>query len=89
MLAEAQYLSASGRVRSSFREVLGTVLSDGRFATYDLTTEVLTRVDTRLEMHDAIICATALLLRDVLDEEVRVITRDRQITASGIVETVW
>jgi len=40
-------------------------------------------------MHDGIIVATAMVFRDPLGEEIRLITRDKDIRDSGLVETVW
>jgi len=42
-----------------------------------------------LDIHDAIIVATALFHRDDLGETVAVITRDAMIAASGLVPIVW
>ncbi len=42
-----------------------------------------------LDIHDGIIVATALLFRDVLQQPTSLITRDRPITESGLVEVVW
>lgn len=89
VLAEARYMSVSRKADLSWDQVLQAVLGDDRFTVYDVTLEVLDRIDTRLEMHDAIICAIAMLLRDSLGEEVAVITRDKDIRASGLVQTVW
>ena len=89
VLAEARYMSASRRLRVSWERVLQGVLADDRYAIYPLTVDILREIDTRLEMHDAIICATAMLLRDSLGEGVVVITRDKEIRESGLVETVW
>ena len=78
-------MSASRKLRVSWEQVLQGVLADDRYAIYDLTIDVLVEIDTRLEMHDAIICATAILLRDSLREDVAVITRDKEIRESGLV----
>ena len=42
-----------------------------------------------LDIHDAIIVATAKVFRDVLGEEVRIITKNAQIAASGLIPIVW
>jgi hypothetical protein len=43
---------------------------------------------TTLNIHDAIIVGTALVHRDLLGEQVALITRDPEITASGLVPVV-
>lgn len=40
-------------------------------------------------MHDGIIVATGLMFRDSVNEDVRLITRDRRIRDSGLIQTVW
>jgi hypothetical protein len=42
-----------------------------------------------LDIHDATIYGTPLVYRDFLDEDVKIITRDRAMESAGIVETVW
>jgi hypothetical protein len=52
-------------------------------------TDVLGRMPDGMEIHDAIICGTALAYRDIFSEDVAVITRDRVIRTAGIVPTIW
>ena len=89
VLAELRYLTASGRVATPWSEVLAAIASDARFLMRDLDAEIVLMMSTNLEMHDAIICATAQYYRDVLKEDVQVITSDRRIRSSGLIETVW
>ena len=42
-----------------------------------------------LDIHDAIIVATAIVYRDVLDEDVALITKDSEITDSHLIPIVW
>jgi len=50
---------------------------------------VVSRLPTQLRIHDAIIVATGLVFRDVLNEPTALITQDSRIVASGLIETVW
>jgi len=54
-----------------------------------LTEPVLALLPVELEIHDAIICATALLLQEAGVDAVSVLTCDRQIAGSGLVKSVW
>ena len=56
---------------------------------YPLDEQVALRIPTGLNIHDAIIVATALVYRDILQESVTVITKNGEITHSGLIETVW
>jgi hypothetical protein len=57
--------------------------------TYPLDELVVSRLPTQLRIHDAIIVATGLVFRDVLNEPTALITQDSRIVASGLIETVW
>jgi predicted nucleic acid-binding protein len=89
VLAEARYTIAKKRRAVTWDELLASVLSDSRFRVHDLDLEILRNLPESLEMHDAIICATALAYQDASGEPVPVITKDRRIRSSGLVETVW
>jgi hypothetical protein len=65
------------------------VLLDFRFRIHDLDVKIVRNLPESLEMHDAIICASALTYQEAAGESVPVITKDRKIRESGIVETVW
>ncbi len=66
------------------------VLRDGRTRRSDPFDEaVLDLLPSGLEIHDGIIVATALLFGGGGSDPVRVITRDRQIAASGLVDVLW
>ena len=75
----------------AWEDVLSALEADPRFEVYPLTLDVLRRMprEQGLEMHDAIVCATAALLGEELGEGATVITKDRAIVASGLVETAW
>jgi len=43
----------------------------------------------RLNLHDAIITATAVVFRDSVDSSTALVTRDDEIRAAGVVKTIW
>jgi hypothetical protein len=51
--------------------------------------DVVNQLPVDLEIHDAIICATAGVCARETGEPPKVMTRDAAITASGFVETIW
>lgn len=89
VLAEVKYLSAKGRVYLSLDEALEAVEHDPRCVIYPLNPSVVEMMPTILDIHDGIICGTALLYQDSLGEEAKVITNDKAIIDSGIIQTVW
>lgn len=89
VLAEIKYLKARGRIQPSLGEVMATIEEDPRFTIYPFDESVVRLMPTSLNIHDAIICGTALVYRDILGEDIKVVTKDSQIRDSGLVETVW
>ena len=51
--------------------------------------DIVDHMPAGLNIHDALICATALFYRDSLGEEVQIVTRDERIAEARLVETVW
>ncbi len=89
VLAEIRYLSSKGKIDLSLDEIFEIIEEDARCIVYPLDANVVELMPLKLEMHDAIICATAILYRDMLAEEVKVITKDEQTTTSRLIDVVW
>lgn len=89
VLAEIQFLAIRNRISVSLDEVLRFIDADARCEIYPLDENVARRIPPGLNIHDAAICATALHAAESAGEDVAVLTTDREITASGLVPTVW
>jgi PIN domain nuclease of toxin-antitoxin system len=89
VLAEARYAIAKQRTTVTWQDLLSRLDSDNRFKVEHLDLELVQSAPTALEMHDAFICATALAHQQAVGESVPVITRDKRIRDSGIVQTLW
>lgn len=91
VLAEARFMEEGGRTKVSWDEIVEALEADPRFTVFPLTLSVLRRMamGQEIEMYDGIICATAMLLAESLNEDVKVITKDKTIIRSGLVKTVW
>ena len=87
VLAEIRYLAASRRITPTFDAVLRVILDDPRFDVFPLDGTVVELMPLSLNIHDAIVVSTALALADA--DDVTVVTRDREITESGVVRTIW
>ena len=88
-LAEIRFLYAKHRIKIDIERVLQSVEQGQQFRLHPLDAAVALALPTSLEIHDAIVCATALVFERLTGERVRVVTKDRDIRASGLVETVW
>ncbi|MGH8007321.1 MAG: type II toxin-antitoxin system VapC family toxin [Candidatus Binatia bacterium] len=86
VLAELFHISRKKRIALDFVELLKKVEERGNFVVPGLDLAVIKKLpDTHplTELHDQLIVATALLY------EAPVLTKDRSIQDSGLVETVW
>ena len=90
-LAEALWMVEHGRSAISSPESLLTdIMNDPRIEVVDLTELIVisaSKLDAIGELHDRQIVATAIVLRG--DGALELITRDRNITTSGLINTCW
>jgi PIN domain nuclease of toxin-antitoxin system len=89
VLAELKYLHRRSRISLSFGVVRTIIDADSRCIVYPVTGEIVDLLPLDLEIHDAVICATALACRQRFGDETMVLTKDRAITDSGTVAAVW
>jgi PIN domain nuclease of toxin-antitoxin system len=88
VLAEIHFLHARGRVSVSLQTVLSFVSSTARCAIQPLDESVIRHLPAGLDIHDALIVATAIMYRDDRGESVALITRDADIRTRGLVPVV-
>ena len=89
ILVEITYLYTKGRSDVDTTFVQRRLVAASNCVLYPLDEQVVMQIPTGLNIHDAIIVATALVYRDILHESVAVITKNGEITHSGLIETVW
>ncbi|MBI5399351.1 PIN domain-containing protein [Candidatus Saganbacteria bacterium] len=88
-LAEIKHLISRKRINVDLQAVILAIESDPRCRIYPLDLTVVEKMSPNLEIHDAIICATAMVYRDILKEKVKLITRDDEIIKAKIIETLF
>lgn len=93
VLGEIAFLHSRRRIALDVQTVLAAVRALPNSTIYpldDTIAQVLPRVlARRLELHDAIIVATALVYGSLIEQEAAVITRDEEITACGLIPVIW
>ncbi|NCO33647.1 MAG: hypothetical protein AUJ92_17330 [Armatimonadetes bacterium CG2_30_59_28] len=89
VLAELKYLSSRRRIVPAFDYIAESLEMDSRCCLEDLNDSSARLMPDELDIHDAIICSTALSYVGESEEDVRLVTRDEEIVAWGKVETVW
>jgi len=89
VLAEITFLYARHRIAIDLPHVLAHLTSAANCLVYPLDVAVVEHLPTTLNIHDAIIVATGLVFRDVLSESTTVVTKDADITTSGLITVLW
>jgi len=89
VLAEIKYLATRGRVSLTLNEVTEIIENDPRCVIYPLDSHVVRAMPVVLDIHDGIICGTALLYQTVLGEPVKILTRDENIKNTSGIQTLW
>lgn len=91
-LAEAAFVVSKAKTLiPDARTLFDRVERDPRFEVYPLTYEVLKTSLTAMsvtEMHDRLIVASGLYLQS-LGQQVSILTKDTNITASALLRVVW
>ena len=91
VLAEACWIVQRGRIALSVLDLLAAIDADPRIQVVALDRTIIERsvgLTAIGEMHDRQIVATVLVLQDK-GETVRLLTADRDITASGVIPIIW
>lgn len=89
VLAESKFLFAKKRISIDLNTIYNQVITARNCTVYPLDEAVIAKMPTTLEIHDAIIIATGLVLQEALGEPVTVITRDEAMIAAGLIATLW
>ncbi|MBN2081454.1 PIN domain-containing protein [bacterium] len=89
VLVELMYMGAKLGIDEYLAQDLSLLRQARDVRVLPMDERLLTQIDTRLNIHDAIIIASALDYAASTGEAVRVATRDSQITASGLVDCLW
>ncbi|MEZ4514033.1 MAG: PIN domain-containing protein [Chloroflexota bacterium] len=89
VLAETKHAADRHRVSLSFATVAQTIASSPRITVIPMDLAIVQYLPAQLDIHDAMIVATALYYQDTFQEDVAVLTNDIAITNSGLITAVW
>lgn len=89
VLVEAGFLYSKKRTSVDADAVRQTLVAASNCMVYPLDEQVVSMIPTSLNIHDAIIVATALVYKNILELPVEIVTKDTEIEASGLVPTCW
>lgn len=89
VLAELKYIFKKKRIPEVFDDIFEKVSGDARCSFLPLDENIVKAMPVNYEMHDSIIMATARYIETVGQDEVTVITQDRDMRMSGLVKCIW
>lgn len=89
VLVEVKYLYAAKRIKTNFADLVQRLNRLTNCSICLLDEEVAEFVPENLYIHDAIIVATALVYRNVLGHQVSLITKDRMVGDSKLIDVLW
>lgn len=89
VLVELEFVGKKRGVSNFLRDKLQHLRESRDVLILELDEEVALAVNTRLNVHDAMIVATARTHAARSGQTLALLTRDREIAASGLVEVLW
>lgn len=89
VLTEVIFLYAKKKTSINLSAVLSQVANSSNCIVYPLDEEVVSRIPTGVNIHDAIIVATGLVFKDLMGHDVAIVTKDESIKQSNLIRTVW
>lgn len=88
-VAEIFHLQKKGRIPISIEEVKVLLGSITNMTVFPIDMQVIDAMPAGLDIHDALIVATSLLLKKTREDKVFLATMDKAIIQSGLVEIFW
>ena len=91
VLVELKYIAAKGRISSSILDKTYNLLKAGNCMLYPLDLKLIDFIPTELNIHDGIIFATAYVIRSNFEEDVYILTKDREMKnlKQDKVKVIW
>ena len=88
VLAEIKHLISIKRINIDFDMVLEYLGESENCVVYPVDENVVEKMPDSLNIHDALIVGTGLLYKNILREEVGILTEDEEIATSGILPVI-
>jgi len=88
VLAEIKHLISIKRINIDFDMVLEYLSESENCVVYPVDENVVEKMPDSLNIHDALIVGTGLVYKNILKEEVGILTEDEEIATSGILPVI-
>ncbi|MBI4689642.1 MAG: PIN domain-containing protein [Nitrospirae bacterium] len=88
VLAEIKHLISLKRITVGFDEVIGYLGESDNCIIYPVDEDVVEKMPEGLNIHDALIVATGLVYKNILSEDVILLTEDEEIIKAAVLPVV-
>lgn len=88
VLAEIKHLISLRRINVGFERVIDYLSESVNCIIYPIDEDVVEEMPEGLSIHDALIVATGLVYKNILREEVKMLTEDEEIIKSKILPVI-
>lgn len=88
VLAEIKHLISQKRININFEKVLEHLSESTDCIIYPVDEDVVEEMPEGLSIRDALIVATGLVYKNILRQEVKILTEDEEIVKSGILPVI-
>ncbi len=82
VLAEIKHLISHKCINVDYEQVVTFLSESENYVVYPIDEDVVDEMPVGLDIHDALIVATGLVYRNILKEEVKILTEDKEIIKS-------
>ncbi len=88
VLAEIKHLISVRRINIDFEKVAGHLSESGNCIIYPIDEDVIDAMPEGLNIHDALIVATGLVYKNMLNREIKMLTEDDEIIKAGLLPVI-
>lgn len=88
VLAEIKHLVLIKRIKINFEDVINYLSDAENCIIYPVDEDVVQEMPEGLNIHDALIVATGLVYRNILKEEINLLTEDDEIINADIISVI-
>jgi|SRR4030042_3732256 PIN domain nuclease of toxin-antitoxin system len=88
VLAEIKHLISRKRIDIDYNGLIEQLSESANCIIYPIDEDVIEQMPEGLDIHDALIVATGLVYKNILNEEVKILSEDEDIIKAGILPVV-
>lgn len=89
VLVELKFLIQKGRLNLDYKSILKELEAKSYIEIAQFDDYMLEFIHPQLNIHDSMIVATSLFYKDFIGFDIDLITKDKEIIDSNIVNTIW